>query len=75
MPQNESLETDCLLSEYPKNILEKDGLKLAKHLKNRGRPTERTWKKFKEARTTVKARGKARKMEQRYHFRHFLCQV
>ena len=31
-------------------MLENDGKKLARHIRNRGRPTEQTWQKYKESR-------------------------
>ena len=31
-------------------MLENDGKKLARHIRNRGRPTEQTWLKYKESR-------------------------
>ena len=31
-------------------MLENDGKKLARHIRNRGRPTEETWQKYKESR-------------------------
>lgn len=34
-----------------------DALKLSKHLQNRGRPTERTWLKYKEAKEARKIQG------------------
>ena len=30
--------------------MENDGKKLARHIRNRGRPTEQTWQKYKESR-------------------------
>lgn len=43
--------------EYPRKILENDGKKLAKHLRNRGRPTETTWRKYKESKAARKNKG------------------
>ena len=36
--------------EFPKKVIENDGRKLARHIKNRGRPTEQTWQKYREFR-------------------------
>ena len=36
--------------EFPKKVVENDGRKLARHIKNRGRPTEQTWQKYRESR-------------------------
>ena len=36
--------------EFPRKVLENDGKKLARHIRNRGRPTEQTWQKYKESR-------------------------
>ena len=35
---------------FPKKVIENDGRKLARHIKNRGRPTEQTWQKYREFR-------------------------
>lgn len=37
-------------AEFPKKVIENDGRKLARHIKNRGRPTEQTWQKYREFR-------------------------
>ena len=37
------------LPEFPKKLVENDGRKLARHIKNRGRPTEQTWQKYRES--------------------------
>ncbi|XP_046843294.1 methyltransferase-like protein 17, mitochondrial [Xenia sp. Carnegie-2017] len=37
------------LQNFPKKHLIEDAIQLSKHLQNRGRPTERTWTKYKEA--------------------------
>jgi hypothetical protein len=42
---------------YPRNMLENDGRKLSKHLRNRGRPTEMTWKKYQESKAAKKLKG------------------
>lgn len=34
---------------FPKKVLENDGKKLARHIRNRGRPTEQTWQKYRES--------------------------
>ncbi|XP_068723173.1 ribosome assembly protein METTL17, mitochondrial-like [Montipora capricornis] len=36
--------------KFPKKVVENDGRKLARHLKNRGRPTDQTWQKYRESR-------------------------
>lgn len=38
------------LKKFPKKVVENDGRKLARHIKNRGRPTEQTWQKYRESR-------------------------
>ncbi|KAK2550969.1 Methyltransferase-like protein 17 [Acropora cervicornis] len=38
------------LKKFPKKVIENDGRKLARHIKNRGRPTEQTWQKYREFR-------------------------
>ena len=42
------------LLEFPRKHLLEDAFQLSKHLQNRGRPTERTWAKYKEAKATRK---------------------
>ncbi|CAH3026740.1 unnamed protein product, partial [Porites evermanni] len=37
------------LKKFPKKLVENDGRKLARHIKNRGRPTEQTWQKYRES--------------------------
>ena len=45
------------LAGYPKKSLTEDGQKIALHLRNRGRPTEQTWKKYKESKAKVSIQG------------------
>ncbi len=40
--------------EFPSKHLMEDAMQLSKHLQNRGRPTERTWAKYKEAKAVRK---------------------
>jgi hypothetical protein len=40
--------------EFPSKLLVEDAVQLSKHLQNRGRPTERTWTKYKEAKAARK---------------------
>ena len=44
-------KTPCFpfFSEFPKKVVESDGRKLARHIRNRGRPTEQTWQKYRES--------------------------
>jgi len=37
------------LKKFPKKVVENDGRKLARHIRNRGRPTEQTWQKYRES--------------------------
>jgi len=43
---------------YPKKSLTEDGQKIALHLRNRGRPTEQTWKKYKDSKAKVSVQVK-----------------
>ena len=38
-----------LFAEFPKKVVENDGRKLARHIRNRGRPTEQSWQKYRES--------------------------
>ncbi|XP_028392721.1 methyltransferase-like protein 17, mitochondrial [Dendronephthya gigantea] len=42
------------LRKFPRKHLLEDAVQLSKHLQNRGRPTERTWAKYKEAKAARK---------------------
>ena len=48
-----AIAESCLL-EFPSKHLVEDAVQLSKHLQNRGRPTERTWTKYKEAKAARK---------------------
>ena len=48
-----AITKSCLL-EFPSKHLVEDAVQLSKHLQNRGRPTERTWTKYKEAKAARK---------------------
>lgn len=52
--------------DFPKKHLIEDAIQLSKHLQNRGRPTERTWTKYKEAKAYRKeVQGWLRRCQQR----------
>ncbi|KXJ27318.1 Methyltransferase-like protein 17, mitochondrial [Exaiptasia diaphana] len=54
LPEQLDVNLKKYLERYPRKLLENDGSKLAKHLRNRGRPTETTWKKYKQGRASRK---------------------
>ncbi|XP_031555967.1 methyltransferase-like protein 17, mitochondrial [Actinia tenebrosa] len=52
------------LKRYPRKMLENDGRKLSKHLRNRGRPTEMTWKKYKESKASKRLKDSAANIDE-----------
>lgn len=50
LPEKLQQNLDSYLKKFPRKVLENDGKKLARHIRNRGRPTEQTWQKYKESR-------------------------
>ncbi|KAJ7374597.1 Methyltransferase-like protein 17, mitochondrial [Desmophyllum pertusum] len=49
LPEQLEKNLNNYLKKFPKKIVENDGRKLARHIRNRGRPTEQTWQKYRES--------------------------
>lgn len=50
LPETLQKNLDSYLKKFPRKVLENDGKKLARHIRNRGRPTDQTWQKYRESR-------------------------
>ncbi|KAL9974785.1 hypothetical protein ACROYT_G011868 [Oculina patagonica] len=49
LPEQLEKNLQKYLKKFPKKVVENDGRKLARHIKNRGRPTEQTWQRYRES--------------------------